>query len=395
MKRNSILKTVARHPRRRRSHRQASAPASNSLALAAQATVRDALLCAIQGAVGAMAQELVRAELEKLVGTPWSRKPGTNLRRGGNAPSRIFLGGEPHEFERPRVRDVKLGREVQLETMLAFGARDALDDDVKRLLVRGISTRQYDPALDRLADGLGLQRSAVSAAFQRASAKDLDALNGRSLQDTSFVSVFIDGVHFAGVVVLVAMGITTSGEKRILGLREGATENAEVVKDLLADISARGMTLAGRALFVIDGAKALRKAVTDTFGDRALIQRCQIHKARNVAAYLPKAWHAELNRRLRAAWSMSDYSEARAALKAVVRLAAHLERPRGRKPGGGLRRDADGPPPGADRSASRNAVDDQPDRIRLRSGQGSRSASEALARRKNGHALDRQRPRAG
>jgi len=395
MKRNSILKTVARHPRRRRSHRQASAPASNSLALAAQATVRDALLCAIQGAVGAMAQELVRAELEKLVGTPWSRKPGTNLRRGGSAPSRIFLGGEPHEFERPRVRDVKLGREVQLETMLAFGARDALDDDVKRLLVRGISTRQYDPALDRLADGLGLQRSAVSAAFQRASAKDLDALNGRSLQDTSFVSVFIDGVHFAGVVVLVAMGITTSGEKRILGLREGATENAEVVKDLLADISARGMTLAGRALFVIDGAKALRKAVTDTFGDRALIQRCQIlegSKRRRVPAE-----SVACRTQPPAARGLEYVGLQRGASGAQGRrsLAAHLERPRGRKPGGGLRRDADGPPPGADRSASRNAVDDQPDRIRLRSGQGSRSASEALARRKNGHALDRQRPRAG
>jgi len=342
-----------------------------------------------------MAQELVRAELEKLVGTPWSRKPGTNLRRGGNAPSRIFLGGEPHEFERPRVRDVKLGREVQLETMLAFGARDALDDDVKRLLVRGISTRQYDPALDRLADGLGLQRSAVSAAFQRASAKDLDALNGRSLQDTSFVSVFIDGVHFAGVVVLVAMGITTSGEKRILGLREGATENAEVVKDLLADISARGMTLAGRALFVIDGAKALRKAVTDTFGDRALIQRCQIlegSKRRRVPAE-----SVACRTQPPAARGLEYVGLQRGASSAQGRrsLAAHLERPCGRKPGGGLRRDADGPPPGADRSASRNAVDDQPDRIRLRSGQGSRSASETLARRKNGHALDRQRSRAG
>ncbi len=144
MKRKSSLKTAARHPRRRRSQREASAPACHPLAFAAQATVRDALLCAIQGAVSEMAQDLVRAELEKLVGTPWSRKPGTSLRRGGNAPSRIFLGGEPHEFERPRVRDAKLGTEVQLETMLASGARDALDDDVKRLLVRGISKRHLE-----------------------------------------------------------------------------------------------------------------------------------------------------------------------------------------------------------------------------------------------------------
>ncbi len=97
------------------------------------------------------------------------------------------------------------------------------------------------------------------------------------------------------------MGRTSGGRKFILGLRKGAMENAEAVKDLQADLSERGVTLSDRGLFVIDGAKARRRAIEDTFGERALIRRCQIHTGRNVAAYLPKAWHAELNRRLRAA----------------------------------------------------------------------------------------------
>ncbi|MCP4006459.1 MAG: IS256 family transposase, partial [bacterium] len=121
------------------------------------------------------AEQLVQDEVTELVGKPWSSKGESPLRRGGRTKTRAFLDGEPVHIERPRVRDRDAGCEVPLETVGALTSRDALDDDVKRLLVRGISTRNYDAALTSLSDGLGLKRSAVSSAFQRASQKDLDA----------------------------------------------------------------------------------------------------------------------------------------------------------------------------------------------------------------------------
>ncbi|MCP3999116.1 MAG: hypothetical protein GY722_29235, partial [bacterium] len=141
------------------------------------------------------------------------------------------------------------------------------------LLVRGISTRNYDAALTSLSDGLGLKRSAVSSAFQRASQKDLDALNGRRLGEWTFVAVYLDGVGFADHTCIVAMGVTTDGQKRILGLREGATENAAVVGDLLEELVERGLQLCPRTLFVLDGSKALRRGVENVFGKRAVVQR--------------------------------------------------------------------------------------------------------------------------
>ena len=145
------------------------------------------------------------------------------------------------------------------------------------------------------------------------------AINGRDLGKSKFVTIYIDGVGFADHTCVVALGITEDGQKRVLGLQEGATENSVVVNDLLADIVERGLVMPARVLFVIDGAKALRKAVTSTFGKRALVQRCTLHKQRNVLSYLPATWHREAHRRLRISWSMASYHDARAELKKVVR----------------------------------------------------------------------------
>ena len=279
---------------------------------------REALMCAIQGAVVSTAEQLVQDEVTELVGAPWSRKGESPLRRGGRTKTRVFLDGEPVHIDRPRVRDRDEGCEVPLQTVGALTSRDALDDDVKRLLVRGISTRNYDAALTSLSDGLGLKKSAVSSAFQRASKKDLDALNGRPLGESTFVAVYIDGVGFADHTCIVAMGVTTDGQKRILGLREGATENAAVVTDLLEELVERGLQLCQRTLFVLDGSKALRRGVENVFGGQARVQRCILHKERNVLSYLPLERQADARRRLRAAWGMQSYEDARRALRNVL-----------------------------------------------------------------------------
>lgn len=280
--------------------------------------IRDALLVQIRDSVANTARQLVEDEVVALVGAPWSRKGASPLRRGGPSQTRIFLDGEPMLLERTRVRDRRRNSEHSLRSVEAFSSRDALDEDVRRLLMRGISTRNYDAALTSLSDGLGLQKRAVSSAFVRASQKDLDAINGRMLSEWTLVAVFIDGVGFAEHTCVVALGITTNGEKKILGVREGATENAELVGDLLATLEERKLALTRNALFVIDGSKALRKAIARTFGERALVQRCVVHKLRNVLSYLPPKWEGEARRRLNAAWGMSDYREAKEALSKVL-----------------------------------------------------------------------------
>ena len=184
-------------------------------------------------------------------------------------------------------------------------------------MVRGITTRNYEDTLTTLSDGLGLKKSAVSAAFQRAAQKDLDALNGRPLAEWVFAAIYIDGTSFADHTCIVAMGLAGDGTKRILGVVEGATENAELVRDLLENLQERGLRTTRRALFVIDGSKALRKAIRDAFGKRALVQRCQLHKPRNIESYLPPSRQVEVWRRQNAAWSMSRYNDALEELRRV------------------------------------------------------------------------------
>lgn len=216
------------------------------------------------------------------------------------------------------------GTEHPLQTLRALRDRDALDEDVKARLVRGISTRNYEGALTSLSEGLGLKKSAVSAAFQRACQKDLDELNTRRLDAWVFAAIYLDGTVFEEHTCVIAMGITVEGKKVVLGVREGATENAEVVTDLLEDLRARGLQVVGPGLFVVDGAKALSASIRRVFGRRALVQRCQLHKARNVASYLPPRWQGELRRRLRAAWGMASYEDAREALQGVVHWLAKI-----------------------------------------------------------------------
>lgn len=281
--------------------------------------VREGLLQEIRSAVAATAHQLVEDEVLELVGEPWSRKGESPLRRNGRTSTTIFLDGEPHLLVRARVRDRDVGSEHPLQTLQALRSRDALDDDVKARMVRGVSTRDYEGALTSLSDGLGLKKSAVSSAFARASKKDLNGLNGRPLAEWTFAAVYIDGTGFADHTCVVAMGVELDGTKRILGVREGATENAEIVRDLLESLVDRGLELTRRALFVVDGSKALRKGIDVVFGERALVQRCHAHKLRNVLSYLPPGRHAEVRRRINAAWGLTSFKEARLELRKVHR----------------------------------------------------------------------------
>ena len=167
------------------------------------------------------------------------------------------------------------------------------------------------------------KRSSVSRAFMSASVKTIAELSERRLEDTRFPVIFIDGICWADTTIVVALGLAEDGSKRVLGFREGATENGEVCKSLLEGLIDRGLDAERNTLFVIDGGKALRKAITRVWGTRGLVQRCRVHKKRNIEAHVPDRHWPEVARMLDKAWAELEVERAR---KQLLTLAAYLDR---------------------------------------------------------------------
>jgi transposase-like protein len=203
----------------------------------------------------------------------------------------------------------------------ALRAYDLMAEEVQAKLVRGVSTRDFQDVAGQIAEGTGLGKSTVSRAFVRASARSLAQINGRDLSKEQFVAVFIDGIGFGDALVVAALGVTLEGEKRVLGLIEGHTENATVVASLLDNLVDRGLALTEKFLAVIDGGKALRAALVRRWQGRVVIARCQVHKKRNVLEHLPPSHQAEVGRRMSVAYGMRDHDE---ALKFLQKTVEHL-----------------------------------------------------------------------
>src|SRR5262249_29472373 len=186
-------------------------------------------------------------------------------------------------------------------------------------MVAGLSTRNYRRAVESVLEGYGIEKSSVSRQFVAASSNQLRVLCERRLEDLNLVVLMIDGIHFGGQVLVGALGIGEGGEKHVLGVWQGATENAAVVKGLLEDLVDRGLDRQRRYLVVIDGSKALRAGVEHVFGEQVEVQRCQIHKRRNVKEYLPENCQRDYDRRMRNAYAMNNYVEAKEALGKTFR----------------------------------------------------------------------------
>lgn len=219
--------------------------------------------------------------------------------RGGTTASRVVLGGQRIGVRRLRARSLDEG-ELALPTFEWAAAADALNAATMAAIAAGVSTRRYASTQEPVAAQhrpSAASKSAVSRRFVELSAQQLDQWLGRRLDHLDLPVVMIDGIHFRERVILVALGIDARGNKHVLGLREGSTEATRVVAALLADLLERGLDADRMRLWVIDGGKALRKAIVTTFGAKALIQRCQVHKARNVLEHLPRERHANTLRR--------------------------------------------------------------------------------------------------
>jgi len=227
--------------------------------------------------------------------------------RGGHAPSSVVLGGRRIAISRPRGRCLETG-ELSLPSFAWAAQTDPLNAATMAAMAAGVSNRRYRTTLDQLPCGerqSSISKSAVSRRFVALSTEQLSAWLSRRI-DMDLPVVMIDGIYFRDRVVLLALGFDSQGKKHVLGIREGSTEKTQVVRSLLADLIERGLDADAPRLWVIDGAKALRRAITEVFGASALVQRCQEHKRRNVIEHLPEELHASVGRALKDAWQSKD-----------------------------------------------------------------------------------------
>ena len=247
--------------------------------------------------------------------------------RHGREDGTVVLGGRKLAVRRPRARTVE-GTEVPLECYDTFANIDLLADHTVAAMLAGLSTRRYPAALEPVgaeveAAASATSRSSVSRRFVAATAERLAEFRARPLDEHRFLVCFIDGFDFAGHMMIGALGVTADGTKIPLGVVQGSTENATVVRGLVAGLRDRGLDAIDGILFVLDGGKALARAVKDVFGAKALIQRCRLHKERNVMDHLPEPERAWVLAKMRQGWANPDADEGVAALGA---LAAQLEK---------------------------------------------------------------------
>ena len=281
---------------------------------------RFCLTAGIAALAGMMAGDAAR-----LCGVRYGRDDGKDGYRWGRTKGKLGFHGGKIELERPRVR-ARDGGEIALPSWKAAMAEDWLGKWALNLMLINVSTRKFGRAV-RLPEGdvpapkgAGLSKSAASRRFVALSAERMGEWMAADLSQLDLLAIQIDGMHVTGeLTLLAAVGIDGEGTKHPLGLLEGATENAAVVQALLDNLIERGLDPKICRLFIIDGSKALTKAIRRTFGRNTPIQRCQVHKARNITERLPKHLHASVRAALRQAWELDDAAKA----ERLIRNLAH------------------------------------------------------------------------
>jgi transposase-like protein len=307
-------------------------PADADLVLPEQVTValtelagaaREGLLALAVGTGLGVLGSLLEADVDRLVGPKGRHNPGRSAVRHGTQPGQVTLGGRRVRVDRPRVRRADGAGEVSLPTWQAFAGTQLLDQLALERMLAKLSTRRYQHGLEPVGAAVeqaasGTSKSAVSRRFVAATEHALAELLAADLSKLDLVALLVDGVKVAEHCCVVALGITIDGTKVPLGLAEGATENTSVVTDLLAGLRERGLDATRPILVVIDGAKALRRAVTDVF-DHPVVQRCQLHKLRNVTDRLSDAVASTVAKRMRRTYHHPDPLVAQAELEALAR----------------------------------------------------------------------------
>ncbi len=283
--------------------------------------LRDQLFGVVVNAGLAAVAAMFEADRVKLCGPRYVHDSCRSATRAGYADGELAMGGRRVAMKRPRVRD-RNNQEVVLPTWDALSGDEALTERAVEQMILGVTTRKYARSLETPSEQVscrGTSRSAVSRRFVAATEVQLDAMLTRPLDALNIVAVMIDGIGIEEHTVLIALGIDTAGQKHVLGLHEGATENEAAAMGLVTSLRERGLPTDRSTLFVIDGAKALAKAIRSVFGARGVIQRCMIHKMRNVAEHLPKSRAPHVLRTMRTAYASGDAAKAKNLLSGLAR----------------------------------------------------------------------------
>ena len=290
-------------------------------------SAKEGLLALSVGVGLGLLAELLEEEVVEVVGPRGKHISERTAVRHGHEEGEVTLGGRRVQVERPRVRSADGRTEVRLRTYEYFADRDPLSRSVLERMLAGVSTRRYRRTQEPVGEEVEQQarstsRSSVSRTFIERTRRSLQELMSRRLDDVRLAVMMIDGLDLKERTNVVALGITTEGMKIPLGLWEGSTENAAVATALLSDLVERGLDPEQGILFVIDGAKALRRAIRNVFGD-APVQRCVRHKERNVLDHLPERDRPTVKQRLRRAWALDDHDRALDQLRVLARDLDH------------------------------------------------------------------------
>jgi putative transposase len=264
--------------------------------------------------------EVFEYDAEQLAGAKGKHRSARSHYRWGTTFSELPFGGRRVKLRRPRVR-ATAGAEARLPSIEHFRAADQVPVRVLNQILLGVSTRGYENSLDPAPAGIAVRGASKSAASRHLVARMTHKMRTfltRRLDDLELLVLMLDGLHIAHHTVVVALGILSDGRKVVLGLWQGSTENAVLCTALLQDLLGRGLKVNGQVLCVIDGGRGLRRALADVLGDLALVQRCVLHKKRNLLAHLPQTRHAHVSRALSEAWSSDSSELARRRLKTLI-----------------------------------------------------------------------------
>jgi putative transposase len=278
---------------------------------------------------------LMQEEVRELAGERSQRQPERTANRWGSERGFCVVMGQKVPIQRPRVRTTD-DKEVRLGSYEMFHRGEPLTETVWEKLMLGLSTRNYGQAIRQFTEAYGLEKSAVSEHFIEASRAKLKKMMERRLDKTRLCALLIDATPFQGQQMVAALGIDEYGRKMILGIRQGATENATVVGELLGDLVDRGLDFIEPRLYILDGGKALTAAVKKHAGESAAIQRCQVHKRRNVLDHLTDEQKPAVARKLNAAYALEGYDAAKEALNTLHRELMDLNPSAARSLGEGM-----------------------------------------------------------
>jgi transposase-like protein len=266
----------------------------------------------------ALMQTVMEEEVRHLAGERHQQHEARRAHRWGKEDGYCVVDGQKVPIRKTRLRTPDK-REQRLGSYALFQRSGPMQAGVWDKMMRGLSTRNYGAVVKDFHNAYGVEKSAVSENFIQASREKVKQLMERPLGELRLCAVLIDGTPFKDRQMIAALGIGCDGTKTVLGIREGATENTAVVSALLSELVERGLDFSAPRLYVLDGGKALAAAVRKHAGEAAFIQRCQVHKKRNVVDHLPDEHKADVKRKLQNAYAMAEYTDAKRALDRLHR----------------------------------------------------------------------------